>query len=53
MSANQRGLGRHHHAKRPTDANPVRVLPLEKINEVSERVKQGQVAGRAVLTPAS
>jgi D-arabinose 1-dehydrogenase-like Zn-dependent alcohol dehydrogenase len=27
--------------------------PLEKINEVYERVKHGQVAGRAVLTPAS
>ena len=32
---------------------PLEFWPLEKINEVSERVKHGQVAGRAVLTPAS
>ena len=32
---------------------PLEFWPLEKINEVYERVKHGQVAGRAVLTPAS
>jgi D-arabinose 1-dehydrogenase-like Zn-dependent alcohol dehydrogenase len=32
---------------------PLEFWPLEKINEVYERVKHGQVAGRTVLTPAS
>ena len=32
---------------------PLEFWPLDKINEVYERVKHGQVAGRAVLTPAS
>lgn len=30
---------------------PLEFWPLDKINEVYERVKHGQVAGRAVLTP--
>ena len=30
---------------------PLEFWPLEKINEVYERVKRGEVAGRAVVTP--
>jgi propanol-preferring alcohol dehydrogenase len=30
---------------------PLEFWPLDKINEVSDRVKRGEVAGRAVLTP--
>ena len=30
---------------------PLEFLPLAKINDVYERVKRGQVAGRAVITP--
>jgi alcohol dehydrogenase, propanol-preferring len=30
---------------------PLEFWPLDKINEVYERVKHGQVAGRAVITP--
>lgn len=32
---------------------PLEFWPLEKIDAVYERVKHGQVTGRAVLTPAS
>ena len=30
---------------------PLEFWPLDKINDVYERVKHGQVAGRAVITP--
>ena len=30
---------------------PLEFWPLSKINDVYERVKHGQVAGRAVITP--
>ena len=30
---------------------PLEFWPLAKINDVYERVKHGQVAGRAVITP--
>ena len=30
---------------------PLEFWPLDKINDVNERVKHGQVAGRAVITP--
>ena len=30
---------------------PLEFWRLDKINEVYERVKQGQVSGRAVITP--
>jgi len=30
---------------------PLEFWPLDKINEVYRRMKQGEVAGRAVITP--
>lgn len=32
---------------------PIEVAPLEKINEVYRRLKKGEIAGRAVITPVT
>ncbi len=34
------------------EASPLAFWPFDTISDVNERVKHGQVAGRAVLTPS-